>query len=310
MADERLRYLSSELGLRAVAVVTTESVAEGRRVHQTAPTSTAALGRIISGAALLGSTLKGQQTVTLRINGGGPAGTLIGTCNAEGHLRGYIANPGADLEPTPGRKLDVAALVGTDGYLSVSYDLGLKEPYVGTSRLVNGEVATDLAYYLATSEQIGSSVGIGVLVGKNGGVRAAGGFLLQALPSPDLDPASETERERIIDLMIKRSEGIESVSHHIADGASSEEFAQTLVGDLPLRFMGRDALEFRCTCSREKAAGILATMKPAELRELFADSDTAEVTCEFCRQAFTFTRDEIPRLDPGDENRRGEEKRR
>ncbi|MFP4200902.1 MAG: Hsp33 family molecular chaperone HslO [Clostridia bacterium] len=296
MPDERIRYLSPKLGLRAVTVVTTESVAVARKVHATAPTATAALGRVITGAALLGSTLKDEQTVTLRVNGGGPAGTLIGTCDSKGFVRGYIANPAADLPPTSDKKLDVAGVVGTDGYISVSYDLALKEPYVGTAQLVNGEIAMDLAYYLTTSEQLGSSVGLGVLVGRDGHVKSAGGFLLQVLPGPELEPEIQREREGAIDLMIERSNQIESVSHRLNEGISADDLAGELVDGLPFKYLGADPIEFRCTCDRERVASLLASMGEEEIEKVFEDSDTAEVTCQFCRQSYRFTEDEIARL--------------
>jgi len=315
LPDKRVRYISRELGLRAVAATTTEAIADAHQAHETTPTATAALGRTITGAALLGATLKDGQTVTLRILGDGPAGTLIGICDARGNVRGYIANPAADANPTVHKKLDVARLVGNNGSLSVSYDLGLKEPYVGTSELVNGEIATDIAYYLTTSEQIASAVGIGVLVGTRGRVRAAGGFLLQVLPAPELDEEGMREREAAIDVMIQRSEDMDSVSHHVAEGADADALMHILVGDLPFHRLGGDALRFQCTCSEARVAKILAAMEEDELRKIFSETDPAEVTCEFCRQRYSLGSETVQALrrntdDGEDENADDDHQRR
>ncbi len=283
MSDTRERYLSEDLGIRAITAVTTGSVDEICQRHHCAPTTAAALGRALTGAALLGASLKGKQDhLTLRINGGGPSGTIITTCDSEGNIRGYVQNPSADLPPTPGGKLDVAGVVGGNGFISAAYDLGLKEPYSGSASLVSGEIAQDLTYYLTVSEQVPSAVGLGVLVKGRSRIQAAGGFLIQRLPSArdDVDDA--------LAKIMRRCQELDSVSHFIRDGADAADIMKYVAGDLPFRFIGREPIRFQCNCTREKAAQLLSALSDNSPGDLSQPGEPEEITCQFCGQTYRF----------------------
>lgn len=293
MPDERVRYLNDELGLRATAAVTTGLVSEAAARHRCTPTTTAALGRTMTAAALLGSALKGKHSsVTVRISGGGPGGTVICTCSARGDVRGYVQNPEVDIPPTPDGKLDVAGVVGTDGYLSVGYDLGLREPYSGSAPLADGEIARDLSYYLTVSEQMPSAVGLGVLVGSSGAVMAAGGFLVQHLPTGRVE-----EQERVsqaIAEIARRCEELESVSHLIDEGAEAHDLIARVTGDASMRLTASEDLRLRCGCSRQRAADLLMATEDAQF--LTDGEGVKEVKCEFCGETYVFDPKELADL--------------
>ena len=299
MSDTRARYLSENLGIRAVTAVTTRSVDEVCQRHHCAPTTAAALGRTLTGAALLGASLKGKQDhLTLRINGGGPAGTIITTCDSEGNLRGYVQNPSADLPPTPGGKLDVAGVVGKNGFISAAYDLGLKEPYSGSASLTSGEIAQDLTYYLTVSEQVPSAVGLGVLVKGRNRIQAAGGFLIQRLPS-----ARDGVDDVLAEIM-RRCQELDSISHFIRDGAGSADIMQYVAEDLPFRFIGSEPVRFQCNCTREKAARLLSALSDNSPGDLSHPGGPEELTCQLCGQKYRFEAGEAAHLsgDPPDDN--------
>ncbi len=294
MSDARVRYVCEKLGLRAMAADTTDSVRQITERHECRPTATAALGRTVTAAALLGANLKGERgTVTVRVDGGGPAGIIVGTCDGRGNLRGYIANPGADLPPTGGPKLDVAGIVGTDGYFSAAYDLGLRTPYSGSAPLLNGEIAEDLTYYLTTSEQLPSAAGLGVLVGADEHVEAAGGFLIQRVPR---DSRDEEETEEALERIFQRCQEIDSVSRFIERGGAPSELIRNLVSDLPFRQVGVDEVQFHCTCSRERAGHLLQSISPEEVQEIAESSEPGVIKCEFCGAQYQFTREEMNNL--------------
>ncbi len=302
LTDHRIHYLSETLGLRAITLVTTNAVAKAQTLHRTRPTATAALGRCLSGAALLGASLKHNHSVTLRINGGGPAGTLLATCDAQGNVRAYIDHPEADAPPKGQGKLNVPAIVGRQGLLTVSYDLGLKSPYTGSAQLLNGEIAADLAYYLTTSEQIPSSVGLGVLVGQDGRVQASGGFLIQALPLGDsISKDQKQEQNQALTKIIERSETLTSISHMIEAGATPKDLLAEVMGAIKMREISQDPIVFSCKCNRNRALETLKTMDRDDIQGLINQNGNLEVTCEFCRETFYFDEDEIEAfLNPPD----------
>ncbi len=293
MTDERVRYLNDELGLRATAAVTTDLVSEATARHRCTPTTTAALGRTLTAAALLGSALKGEgSSLTLRITGGGPAGTIICTCSARGDVRGYLQHPEVDVPPTPQGKLDVAGVVGSDGYLSVAYDLGLREPYSGSAPMVDGEIARDLSYYLTISEQMPSAVGLGVLVGSGGAVMASGGFLVQHLPAVG-DDTRERISQAIADIA-RRCEELESVSHLIVEGAGAHDLITRVAGDTFMRLTASEELRLCCECSRQKAADLLVATEDG--RFLTDGEGVRKIKCEFCGQTYAFDPGELADL--------------
>ncbi|MCL6581834.1 MAG: Hsp33 family molecular chaperone HslO [Firmicutes bacterium] len=286
--------------VRVLAARTTGLVEEARRRHRTSPTATAALGRTLTAAALLGLTLKDRGTVTLRLDGGGPLGGVLAEADALGNVRGYAKNPGADLPPTPDGKLDVGGLVGRDGFCTVIRDMGLKEPYVGTCPLATGQVGEDLTRYLWVSEQTRSAVALGVLVRSPGVVAAAGGFFLEVLPAPDrsAEPGAAAD-EPDLDEKVGRLEAavgrLESVSRLIDQGLGPEDLVGRVLGDLPHRVLERRDLRFRCRCSRRKARELLLSLGREELSRLAA-AEGAELTCHFCRRTYRFSGDELEAL--------------
>ncbi|MCG0238327.1 MAG: Hsp33 family molecular chaperone HslO [Firmicutes bacterium] len=287
MADYLVRALSEDGLIRLLAAVTTETVEEARRRHDTWPVATAALGRALTAAALLGANLKGRETLVLRIAGGGPLGTITAETDGEGNLRGYVHHPHVDLPLSAQGKLDVGAAVGRQGQLVVIRDMGLKEPYVGSAPLVSGEIAEDLTRYLWTSEQTPSAVALGVLVAPDGRVQAAGGYLLQLMPA-----TREEHREQLEENI----RNLGAVSAAIDAGMSPEEMAGRVLAGFAYRILDKQPLRFRCRCSRERVAGVLVSLGADELRRMEQEDGGAEVTCEFCGERYHFTGAELAAL--------------
>ncbi len=287
--DYAVTALTTDGRVRVLAARTTRLVEEARRRHDASPTAVAALGRVLTAAALLGLTLKDRGTVTLRLVGDGPIGGLIAEADAEGNVRGYARNPRADLPPTPDGKLDVGGLVGRNGFCSVIRDMALREPYVSTSPLVSGEVGEDLTRHLVESEQTPAAVALGVLVGKSG-VAAAGGLFVQLLPPPASgDPAARRE-DAATTARLEASLGrMASVSRLVEQGLGPEDLAERVLAGLPHRILARRRLRFRCRCSRDRAQGLLAGIAPDELEELKASGEGAELTCRFCGEVYRFS---------------------
>lgn len=284
MQDHLIRATGAGGHIRAVVAVTTRLVEEARRRHQTTPTATAALGRALTGAAVLGANLKGNDSITLRIHGDGPLGAVFADVNAAGHLRGYVQNPQVDLAPNAQGKLDVGGAVGRNGHLFVTRDLGLKEMYTGTAPLVSGEIAEDLTHYLWTSEQTPSAVALGVLVDTDLSVRACGGYLLQVMPA-----AGEEERERIE----QNLRALGAVSRAVDAGLSPEEMLERALAGVDYRVLDRQPLEFRCRCSRGRAAGVLVSLGASELEQMIREQGEAEMRCEFCAEVYHFDAAEL-----------------
>ncbi len=289
--DKRVRLLAEDLQIKAVTADTTETVAEAQRRHQASPTTTAAMGRVITAAALLGSTLKGSNRLTVFVNGDGPAGRLVATCDAQGNLRGYVQNPQAQLPPTADNKLDVAGVVGS-GQLVASYDLGLGEPYSGSSPIISGEIGADVAYYLTTSEQIPSAVGLGVLVSGQNAVQAAGGFMIQALAEEESGDLA-ARRARVLEEIAERTSEINSISRMIDSGTTPEQLAKKFTEGLSARQIAKDELRFCCSCDQHRAGRILRCMNEEEIADILYEDGQVEITCEFCRTSYQFDAAEV-----------------
>lgn len=285
--DYMVSAVALEGQVRALAARTTALVDEARRRHGCSPTVTAALGRALTGAALLGSTLKDEQTLTLRIVGDGPIGGILADVDAGGSVRGYARNAAVDLPLRPDGKLDVGGAVGRRGFVYVTRDLGFGEPYTGNAPLVTGEVAEDLTHYLLTSEQVPSAVGLGVMVGPDTTTRAAGGWLLQALPGAD--PAVVAQLERNI-------AGLGAVSQQIESGRAPEDILATLLSGQEWRAVDTRPLAFRCRCGRDKALGVLASLGRDELVDMAEGDAGAELTCHFCGEVYRFTAEELAEM--------------
>jgi molecular chaperone Hsp33 len=286
MKDHLVRILTADGALRATAAVTTALVDETRRRQGTDPTATVALGRLVTGAALLGSLLKGEQRLALTVEGNGPLQKLHAETDAAGHLRASIRNPVAGLPPRAGR-FDVAGAVGRAGFLHVVKDLGLKEPYRGVVQLYSSEIAEDLAYYLTTSEQVPSSVALGVTLNPAGGVAAAGGFLVQAMPGSD---------DSLIPLLEQRLLGLPAVSTLLRDGVAPAAILEHIFAGIPYNRQGEAELLFRCGCSRQQVRRVLLALGREELGQLAAREEATTVTCEFCKEPYAFPPAELKRL--------------
>ena len=288
MTNEIVRAITADGLVKAAAITGRDIVERARNIHKLLPTATAALGRTLMGASLMGDMLKEEKgALTLQIKGGGPLGTILAVSDHEGNVRGYVQNPQVELmEQRPG-KLDVGRAVGTDGSLTVIKDIGLKEPYVGSIGLFSGEIADDLAMYFVESEQIPTACALGVLVGLDQSVTAAGGYIIQLLPG-----ASD-------DLISKIEAGVHSlgpVSSALAGGLDGEGLLRSVLADFQLEILEKHPVEYRCYCSRERVSKALISMGKADLTELIREQGQAELTCQFCDQIYHFSKEELEQL--------------
>lgn len=285
-SDYLVRIISRSGTVRALACVTTGLVADACHRHGTFPTASAALGRALTGGALFGALLKTGQRIALAFEGNGPLRKILVEADANGAVRGCVGNPEVVLVRDDG-KLDVGRALGHAGLLTVTKDLGLKEPYRGTVTLYTSEIAEDLAYYLTESEQIPSAVGLGVFVEADGSVGVAGGFLVQALPPHD---------EAVIEQLMSRIETMPAVSEQLRGGATPEKMLEYLFAGIPYDTLEKRALAFVCSCSRERLERVLLSLGKDELAAMIADRGEAEVTCELCGERYHFSREELQRL--------------
>ena len=288
MTNEIVRAITGNGLVKAAAITGRDIVERARNIHKLLPMGAAALGRTLLGASLMGDMLKEEQgSLTLQIRGGGPLGTILAVSDCGGNVRGYVQNPQVELmEKSPG-KLDVGAAVGLDGTLTVIKDIGLKEPYVGSIGLFSGEIADDLAMYFVESEQIPTACALGVLVGLDQSVTAAGGYLIQLLPG-----AGEDTIERIEAGV--RAMG--SVSHALAGGLDGEGLLRAVLPGFQLEILEKHPVEYRCCCSRDRVSRALISIGRKDLTELIQEQGQAELTCQFCDQVYRFSRQELEQL--------------
>ncbi|MFZ5639604.1 MAG: Hsp33 family molecular chaperone HslO [Bacillota bacterium] len=272
--------------VRAFAARTTNLVDEARRRHGTYPTATAALGRVLTAGGLLSANLKGDDMLTLRVIGNGPLGAIVCSVDAGGNLRGYVQNPEVHL-PGRGNKLDVGGAVGSNGFIYVSRDIGLKEPYTGSYPLVSGEIGEDLAAYFAKSEQIPTAVSLGVLVEPDGSVQAAGGFFIQVMPGADEEIAARLED--VLDCVMP-------VSNMIAAGRKPEEILTDILGMMQFNALETRPLAFRCRCSKKMLESILISLGTHELEDMIEKQGAAEIKCHFCAEIYHFEKNELENL--------------
>lgn len=286
--DKIVRAISED-GLVKIAVADTRGIVErARNIHKTLPVITAALGRTLTAASIIGNDLKsGGASVTVRINGGGPAGTVLAVSDNEGNVRGYVQGTAVDLPLRGDGKLAVGAAVGKDGTLTVIKDIGLKEPYVGSVRLVSGEIAEDFTLYFTESEQTPSAVALGVLVDTDQSVLAAGGYVAQLMPGAADDIAARLEEN-----VIKAG----AITGMLSSGMSAEQIAEKVLDGFSPRVLAEEAVEYRCACSRDKVVAALLSLGKAELEDMASSGENTEITCQFCDRIYSFTPDEIGRL--------------
>ncbi len=287
MSDYIVRATAADSSIRAFAITSREMVETARIDHNTSPTMTAALGRLLTGGAMMGSMMKGEKDLlTLQIQCSGPAQGLTVTADSKGNVKGFAVNPNVDLPPNKIGKLDVGGALDL-GVLSVIKDLGMKEPYVGQCQLQTGEIAEDLTYYFATSEQIPSAVGLGVLIDTDGSVKQAGGFIIQLMPfTPD----------DVIEKLEKRIGEISSVTEMLEKGLTPEEILEEILGEMNLVVTDTIPAAFSCDCSKEKVSRALATISKKDLEDIINDGESIEVKCQFCNKAYQFGIDELKEI--------------
>ena len=282
-----IRATAAEGQIRAFPVTSKELVEEARKRHNTSPIVTAALGRLMSGAVMMGSMMKGEKDLlTIRVNGDGPMRGMTVTADAAGNVKGYPFVPDVVLPANALGKLDVAGAIGA-GNMSVIKDMGLKEPYIGQTALQTGEIAEDLTYYFAVSEQVPSAVGLGVLMNKENTVEQAGGFIIQLMPFAE---------EEVIEKLEKKVAEVTSVTSLLAQGYNPEMILQKLLGDLGLEITENMPVRFYCGCSKERVTKALASISRAELDEIIKDGKPIEVNCDFCNTHYTFDIDELKEI--------------
>lgn len=279
------RYLSDDGSVVCTVLDGTGMIAEMERIHKPSAVVTAALGRLSMAASMIGYGLKSvDDSVTVRIDGGGPAGSLVAVADYHGNVKSYADNPIVELPLNAVGKLDVAGAVGTDGALFVIKDLGLKEPYAGQTELVSGEIAEDITAYFAVSEQVPTACGLGVLVDTDLTVKAAGGYLIQLLPFAD---------EKAIAQLEENLAGIHSITALLEQGLGAEEIAMLLMKGLEPNLLDEATPAYRCDCSRERTAAMLSRLDDKALREMADEMPEIEVCCHFCSNKYVFTPDEI-----------------
>ena len=282
--DYIVRATAAEGMIRAFAATTKNTVESARTRHNTSPIATAALGRLLTAAAMMGSDMKNEQDLlTIRINCDGPIGGLLVTADSSGHVKGYVNNPMVMLPPNDKGKLDVGGALDL-GVLSVIKDIGLKEPYVGQTILVTGEIAEDLTYYFATSEQVPSTVALGVLMNKDNTVRQAGGFIIQLMPGAS---------DEIIDKLEKRISEISSITAMLDKDMSPEDILDFVLSDFNLRINDRLDCCFECDCTRERVAKALISVGRDELKSMIDEDKDVELQCHFCSKKYVFTPKEL-----------------
>ena len=285
MSDQIVRAITSDGLVKASAITGTELVERARQIHRLLPVATAALGRALMGASMMGDQLKEERgTVTLRIKGGGPLGTITAVSDHLGNVRGYVQNGMVDFtEKAPG-KLDVGAAVGSQGTLTLIRDMGLREPYVGTVELLSGEIAEDLAAYFVESEQIPTACALGVLIGTDQSVTSAGGYLIQLLPGAG---------EEIIGKVERGVARVGSVSRALEHGMTARELLEQVLGEFRLEILEEHPVEYRCYCSRARVETALISLGRQELDDMIREQGQAEVTCQFCDKVYRFTKEEL-----------------
>jgi len=285
MADQLVRAITKDGMVKATAVSTRLLTERARQIHRTLPVATAALGRTLAAASMLGNALKGEgASVTLQIRGGGPLGNVLVVSDNEGNVRGTVDNPALDIPLRPDGKLDVGTAVGTDGTLTVIRDLNMKEPYVGSVQLLSGEIADDLASYFVESEQILSACGLGVLVDRDQSVRCAGGYLIQLLPGADEDTIIKVEGGVL---------AAGTVTGMLDRNPDPEAMLRTILSDFEVEILEKSPIEYRCDCSRERMERALISLGPDELESLIEEQGDAELSCRFCDQKQYFTKEQL-----------------
>lgn len=287
MADYMVRATAANAQIRAFAITSRDTVEYARSAHDLSPVVTAALGRLMTGGVMMGSMLKGEDDLlTLKINGAGPVHGLTVTADSKGNVKGYADHPQAMMPPSSVGKLDVGSVIGL-GVLTVIKDMGMKEPYSSTIELKTGEIADDLTYYFAASEQVPSSVGLGVLMEKNNTVKQAGGFIIQLMPFTE---------DEVIDRLEQKLSGLKPVTTMLEEGNSPEEILKLILGDMGLEITDTMPVQFHCNCSKPLVEKVLISLGKKELQSLIDEGKDVELNCHFCNSNYTFSVEEVKKI--------------
>ena len=285
--DYIVRATAADHQLRAFAVTSRDIVEKARAIHNTSPVATAAIGRLLTAASMMGSMMKGENDVlTLQIECGGPIGGITVTADSKANVKGYVNNPNVILPPNAQGKLDVSGALGP-GFLNVIKDIGLKEPYNGQTHLVSGEIAEDLTYYFATSEQVPSSVGLGVLMDKDNHVRQAGGFIIQVMPNTD---------DEVIDKLEERLKEVHSVTDMLDKGMTPEDILSYVLEGMDIEILETVSTEYKCNCSKERVSRAIASIGKKDLQDMIDDGEPIEVNCQFCGSHYKFDTEQLKEL--------------
>lgn len=288
MSDYIVRAAAADYRIRAFAALTKETVEKARACHNTSPVATAALGRLLTAGAMMGSMMKGEQDVlTLQIKGDGPIGGIVVTADSKARVKGYVYEPMVLIHAKPNGKLDVSGAIG-QGELTVIRDIGLKEPYVGSIDLISGEIAEDLTYYYAVSEQVPSSVALGVLMDKDTAtVKQAGGFIIQLMPDAD---------DELITKLEQKLARITSITSLLDAGNTPEMILEYILGDFGLEILDQISTGFYCDCSKEKVTKALISIGKKDLKEMIGEGKTVTLNCHFCNKNYDFTVEELEEI--------------
>lgn len=282
--DYIVRATAADHQLRAFAVTSRDIVEKAREIHNTSPVATAAIGRLLTAASMMGSMMKGEKDVlTLQIECGGPIGGITVTADSNADVKGYVNNPNVILPPNAQGKLDVSGALGP-GFLNVIKDIGLREPYNGQTHLVSGEIAEDLTYYFATSEQVPSSVGLGVLMDKDNHVRQAGGFIIQVMPDTD---------DEVIDKLEARLGDVHSVTDMLDNGMTPEDILGYVLEGMDVEILEIIPTQYKCNCSVERVSKAIASIGKKDLQEMIDDGKPIEVNCQFCGSHYKFDTEQL-----------------
>ena len=288
MADRIVRAISTDGMVQAAAICSRDLTERARQIHKTLPVATAALGRTLAAASMMGNALKSDgASLTLQFKGGGPLGTVLAVSDNEGNVRGYVTNPHVDIPLRKDGKLDVGTAVGHEGTLTVIKDLHMKEPYVGTIDLLGGEIAEDVAGYFVESEQIPTACALGVLVDRDQSVKAAGGYLIQLMPGAAEDTIAKVEGGIM---------AAGAVSAILEKNDDPEAMLRTVMSDFALKILETCPVEYRCYCSRERVERALISLGREELEQMLSEQGGCQLTCQFCDAVYEFTAEDIQRL--------------
>ena len=288
MEDYIIRAVTDDGSVRAFGCISKNTVDTAREFHSLSPVASAALGRLLTAAVIMGSMLKGEKDlITLQLTGGGPLGRVVAVSGSDFCVKGYVDNPNVDMELNPNGKLDVGRAVGTDGFLTVITDLGLKEPYIGKIPLVSGEVGDDIAKYYAVSEQVPSVVALGVLVDRDLSIKNAGGMIIQVMPEAKEEDISRLE---------ENIKNITSVTSMLESGMNAEDIIKVALDGFDFHFTEKHEILYKCGCTRERVRKVLKSIGTKEIEDIIKEDGKAELCCQFCPEKYEFDKEELENI--------------